>query len=126
MTDQGELFGQGTAAGRRRRGRIRRGLDAGITPELRAERPALLALARVLADVTDGVADRHLAYTDADADPPYGQTTALPKLFERLAELYDALERPGEVTDPDADAFAALMAELTADVPASSGDAPAP
>jgi hypothetical protein len=122
MTDQGELFGQGTAAGRRRRGRLRRGLDAATTPELRAESPALLALARVTADVLDGAAARHLAYTDADADAPYGLTTALPRLIERYAVVLELLERPGEVTDPDADAFAALMAELTDDVPAAGGD----
>lgn len=126
MTDQGELFGQATAAHRRRRGRIRRGLDDAITPELRDTRPALLALARVTADVLDGATARHLAYTDQDADPPYGLTTALPRLIERYAATLEALEGEGEVTDPDADAFAALMAELTSDVSASSGDTAAP
>jgi hypothetical protein len=126
MTDQGELFGPAAAAGRRRRGRIRRGLDAATTAELREESPALLALARVTADLLDGAAARHLAYTDADADAPYGLTVALPKLIERYAGVLELLERPGEVTDPDADAFAALMAELTADVSAQSGDASTP
>lgn len=107
--DQGQLFS--ATRGRRRTGRLRTGLDATLRG-LDGDAPpaALVALARVQADVLDGATRRHLHYTDADADPPFGLTTALPKLLERYAQTVDALLAGEEAAPDDLEAFLSALA----------------
>jgi hypothetical protein len=102
----------------RRTGRLRRGLDATLA-DVADTPPALAALARVTADLLDGLAARSLAATDRGQDPPYGITTAIPKLVERYADVLAVVIGEG---GSDADPFADLERELRA----AMGDAPGP
>lgn len=95
----------------RRTGRLRRGLDAALaTMTDDPPSPALVALARVAADVADGAAARALHYTDRGEDPPYALTVSIPKLLEHYASTLAALIESGGDRDP----FDRLARELSA------------